>query len=228
MTRRGVLFDVDGTLVDTTYLHAVTWHEALRQHGHEITTARIHPQIGMGSDELIEHLLGSDRDKDQDSALADTHLTLYRQHWGRLVRLPGAREVLRACKSRGLVVVLASSASEPELDALRGTLDCDDAVDVATSSTDAGEGKPAPDLIQAAMTKAGLDPTDAVYVGDSVWDGAATRRAGIPFVGLLCGGSREAELRAAGAIEVWRDAQELADHLDDSIVGRRLPVPAGG
>jgi HAD superfamily hydrolase (TIGR01549 family) len=224
---RGVLFDVDGTLVDTTFLHAVTWHEALRQHGHHVPMTDIHRGIGMGSDELMEHLLGPERDKDADGALADTHLALYKQHWGRLVRLPGAQRVLRECKRRDLVVVLASSASQDELDALRSTLDCDDVVDVATSSTDAGEGKPSSDLIDAAIAKAQLRPEDVVYVGDSVWDGEATRRAGIPFVAVRCGGTCEADLREAGAIEVWRDAAELADNLDRSIASG-LPSAAPG
>jgi HAD superfamily hydrolase (TIGR01549 family) len=222
-----VLFDVDGTLVDTSYLHAVTWHEALRQHGHHIPSVEVHRAIGMGSDETIAHLLGPERDTSQDKAIADAHLTLYRQHWERLVRLPGAQRLLRACKQRGLRVVLASSASEAELDALRRALDCDDAVDVATSSTDAGEGKPSPDLLHAALDKAGLDTREVAYVGDAVWDGEATRRAGIPFVAVRCGGTPEQDLRAAGALEVWRDPADLCDHLDASLVGR-LPIGSPG
>jgi HAD superfamily hydrolase (TIGR01509 family) len=224
---RGVLFDVDGTLVDTSYLHAVCWQEALRQHGHHIPTVEVHRAIGMGSDETIEHLLGPDRDTDEDKAMADAHLTLYQQHWGRLVRLPGAQQILRACKARGLRVVLASSASEAELTALREAIDCDDAIEVATSSTDAGEGKPSPDLIQAALARAELDPEQAVYVGDAVWDGVAAGRAGVPFIAVRCGGTPEDELRAAGAVEVWRDPAELHEHLDASLLGR-LPIGAGG
>jgi phosphoglycolate phosphatase-like HAD superfamily hydrolase len=98
---------------------------------------------------------------------------------------------------------------------------------VATSSTDAGEGKPSPDLLHAALDKAGLDTREVAYVGDAVWDGEATRRAGIPFVAVRCGGTPEQDLRAAGALEVWRDPADLCDHLDASLVGR-LPIGSPG
>ena len=153
---RGVLFDVDGTLVDTTYLHAVTWGEALRQAGHDVTMATIHRAIGMGSDRLLEHLLGADRDTDQDDTLVAVHLALYKQYWGRLRPLPGAADLVHACASRGLQVVLASSANDEELAALRSALGADDAISTATSSSDASSSKPAPDILQAAMDQSGV------------------------------------------------------------------------
>jgi len=218
--RSGVLFDVDGTLVDTTYLHAVCWGESLRQHGHDVTTADIHHAIGMASGELLTALLGEDRDRDADDALKDAHLTLYRQWWGRLVPLPGAADLLRACSDRGLDVVLASSASEEELAALTSALDADDAITEATSSADADAGKPAPDILQAALEQTGLAAERVVFVGDAVWDGEAAQRAGVTFVGLTCGGTPESELRAAGAVEVWRDPAELKEHFADSALGK--------
>jgi HAD superfamily hydrolase (TIGR01509 family) len=213
--RVGVLFDVDGTLVDTTYLHTVCWAEALRQHGHRVTMADVHHAIGMGSTELLEHLLGPDRDID-DEAVKAAHLTLYQLHWGRLTPLPGAADLVRECAQRGLAVVLASSASEDELKALRETLNADDAITAATSSTDAGAGKPAPDILAAALDQSGLAAEDVVFVGDAVWDGAAAQRAGVCFVGLTCGGTPEADLRGAGAVEVWRDPAQLLEHFADS------------
>ena len=218
--RTGVLFDVDGTLVDTTYLHATCWAEALRQHGHVIPMADIHHLIGMAGDQLLDEVLGEQRDRDDDDALTDAHLTLYRQHWGRLVPLPGAAKLLHACADRGHSVVLASSASDEELQALTSTLDADDAIDVATSSSDADSGKPAPDILEAALKRSGLDPKRVVFVGDAVWDGEAAQRAGVPFIGLTCGGTPAAELRDAGAVEVWRDPAELLERLDDSAIGR--------
>ena len=213
---RGVLFDVDGTLVDTTYLHAVCWAEALRQSGHDAVTAVVHRGIGMGSDELLDHILGTGRDRDADARAVEAHLSLYKQFWGRLRPLPGARELLRACASRGLIVVLASSASAEELQELRSTLDVDDAVTAATSSSDAAAGKPNPEIVKAALEAGGLDAHSSLFVGDSVWDGHAARRAGIRFVGLTCGGSAAAELREAGAIEVWHDPAELLSRFDRS------------
>ncbi|MDT4892910.1 MAG: hypothetical protein QOE97_1945 [Pseudonocardiales bacterium] len=216
----GVLFDVDGTLVDTPYLHAVTWAEALRQNGHVVPMATVHRAIGMGSDKLLDHLLGDGRDRDGDDLLRTAHLTLYKQHWGRLDPLPGAADLARECKRRGLRVVLASSASEEELATLRSALDADDAIDTATSSADADESKPAPDLVEAALDRSGVDPERSLFVGDAVWDGQAAAKAGLRFVGLTCGGTSAAELLENHALETWRDPADLLAHFADSALGR--------
>ena len=215
---RGVLLDVDGTLVDTTYLHAVCWAEALRQGGHDVPMATIHRGIGLGSDELLSHLLGDSVEGADE--LNAAHLALYKQHWGRLRALPGARSLVERCKSAGLAVVLASSASEEELAALRSALDADDWIDVATSSSDADAGKPHPDILQAALDEAALPAAAAVFVGDAIWDGQACGKLGIPFVGVECGGTSEAELRENGAVEVWRDPADLLDHAAESVLFR--------
>jgi HAD superfamily hydrolase (TIGR01509 family) len=215
----GVLFDVDGTLVDTTYLHAVCWAEALRGAGHDVPMATVHHAIGMGSAELLDHLLGKARDHDADDDLVAAHRTLYRQYWGRLTPLPGARELLTECARRGLAVVLASSASQDELDALRATLNADDVITAATSSSDAGSGKPDPGILQAALERSGLSADKVVFLGDAVWDGASARRAGVRFIAVTCGGTPEADLREAGALEVWRDPAELLDAVDRSVLG---------
>jgi HAD superfamily hydrolase (TIGR01509 family) len=210
--------DVDGTLVDTTYLHAVCWAEALRQNGLEVPAALVHRAIGLGSDELLDHLV-PDRHRAGDDGLRAAHLALYKQYWGRLRPLPGAAGLLRACKKLGLRVVLASSASAEELTALRAALDADDAIDGATSSSDAAAGKPHPDILQSALEQGGLAAADAVLVGDAVWDGAAAKRAGVRFVALTCGGTSAPELFQAGAVEVRRDPQDLLDHLVDGAIG---------
>ena len=140
--RAGVLFDVDGTLVDTTYLHAVTWWEALRQGDHDVPMSRIHHAIGMGSDRILDALLGADRDRSADGRLTDAHAALYSTFWDRLRPLPGAADLLRACAAAGQRVVLASSASQRELVALRRALDTDEVIDVATSASDAEQSKP--------------------------------------------------------------------------------------
>jgi HAD superfamily hydrolase (TIGR01509 family) len=212
----GVLLDVDGTLVDTTYLHAVCWAEALLAEGHVVPMVEIHHAIGMGSDEILDHLLGEDRDTDGDDRLTGGHMALYRQHWGNLRPLPGAADLVRACAARGLKVVLASSASADELDALRAALDADDAIAVATSSSDADAGKPRPDVLHAALDQSGLAADRVVFVGDSVWDGAAAAKAGVTFVGVTCGGTTAPQLREAGAVEVWRDPAELLSGIEDS------------
>ncbi|HEY3714331.1 MAG TPA: HAD family hydrolase [Jatrophihabitantaceae bacterium] len=211
---RGVLFDVDGTLVDTTYIHTMCWAEALHQGGHDVPMANVHRGIGLGSGELIDHLLGADRDHSGDEQLKTVHLGLYRQYWGRLRPLPGAAELVRACAARECSVVLASSASADELAALHSALDADDAITEATSSSDAEAGKPAPDILQAALDSSGLRAEDVVFVGDAVWDGQAAGKVDIPFIGLTCGGTSAAELRDAGAVAVYPDPAELLLDLD--------------
>ena len=222
MPTRGVLFDVDGTLVDTTFLHTVCWAEAFLAEGNVVPMRDIHHSIGMGSTELLDHLLGEERDTGSDEALIAGHLALYRQHWGNLVPLPGATDLVRACAERGLKVVLASSASDLELEALRKALDADDAIAVATSSSDAGSGKPEPDILQAALDQSDLGAADAVFVGDAVWDGASAQKAGVRFVALTCGGTSAADLRDAGAVEVWRDPAHLLAEFDNSALGTLL------
>lgn len=217
---RGVLFDLDGTLVDTPYLHAVCWTEALRQSGHDVPMATVHRAIGMGGAELLDHLLGAGRDRAGDDTMDAAHLALYQQHWGRLRPLPGAVELLRWCRDRGLDTVLASSASATELAELRATLDADDAVSTATGADDAGAGKPAPDILRVALDRTGLAPERAVFVGDSVWDGQAAGRAGVAFVAVTCGGTSAAELRESGAVEVWHDPADLLAGIDGSALGK--------
>jgi HAD superfamily hydrolase (TIGR01549 family) len=215
----GVIFDVDGTLVDTTFIHTVCWADALATAGHVVPMASVHHTIGMGSSELLDYLL-PDRDTSEDEKIVTAHLALYRQYWGRLCAFDDAADLLRACARRGHKIVLASSASTDELAALKRALDADDVIDVATSSSDAESGKPDPDVLNAALDQSGLGPESVVFVGDSVWDAEAAAKAGIPFVAVACGGTPARELREAGAIETWRDPADLRAHLGDSVVDR--------
>ena len=217
----GVLFDVDGTLVDTTYLHAVTWWEALRQADHTVPMATIHHAIGMGSDRILDALLGEDRDRDADDATIAAHAALYSVYWERLRPLPGAADLLRRCKSRGLRVVLASSASEPELRALRRGLDADDVIDVATSAADAEQSKPAPDILGVALDRAGLAPDEVVLVGDAVWDVQAAARIDVPCIGVTCGGTSAEELTRAGAVAVYDNPADLLARWDEAQLSER-------
>ena len=220
--KRGVLFDVDGTLVDTTYLHAVAWWEVLRQHDRDVPMAEIHRAIGMGSDKILDHLLGTARDKGDDEEMSKAHDVLYGAWWERLRPLPGAGDLLRACAERGLTVVLASSAKGHELELLRRVIDAEDVITAATSSADAEESKPAPDILAAALEQSGLDPRHAVYVGDSVWDVKAAGRLGMPCIGVTCGGTSAAELLDAGAVETYENPAALLAALDSSAI-KSLP-----
>jgi len=211
-----VIFDVDGTLVDTNYLHAVCWWEAFRQYDQHVDMADVHRAIGMGSDKLLDHLLPDDRDRDADDDMRAAHRSLYGVFWTRLRAFDGAADLLRTCAGRGMKVVLASSASARELTALRAALDADDAITDATSSSEAGESKPAADIVELALDRAGVAPDRAVFVGDAVWDVHACRKAGVPCVAVLTGGFGAEELREAGAVAIYKGTADLLRHFGES------------
>jgi HAD superfamily hydrolase (TIGR01549 family) len=221
---RAALFDVDGTLVDTNYLHAVTWWESFRQAGYDVPMASIHHAIGMGSDKLLDALLPRHRDTGGDSQVRAAHLALYSTYLSRLRAFEGAAGLLRACAAGGLRVVLASSADEREFAALRAAIGADDAIAEAASSADVGQTKPAPDLVEVALRKAGARPEEAVFVGDTVWDVRACQQAGVPCIGLLSGGISAAELTDAGAAEVYDGPAHLLGSLPDSLLGAGVPA----
>ncbi|MGV1037662.1 MAG: HAD family hydrolase [Candidatus Nanopelagicales bacterium] len=212
-----VLFDIDGTLVDTTYLHTVAWSMAFDEQGTHVPMAQIHRAIGMGSDKLLDHLLGPDHDL-KDSDVIDAHSRRFASHHGDLKALPGARELLKACADRGLRVGLASSAGKDDLDALLAVLDSDEAITEVTGASDVDATKPDPDMLVASLEKFGLEAANVLFVGDSVWDVEAATRLDMPCIGVECGGTSSAELRKAGAVAVFRDPQDFLDHLT-AIVG---------
>ncbi|MGW2486017.1 HAD family hydrolase [Streptomyces sp. NPDC001606] len=213
---RAAVFDVDGTLVDTNHLHVVTWWEAFRQAGHDVPMHAVHRAVGLGSSDLIAHLLGDDRDKDADAELSAAHTALYGQYFDRLPALPKAGQLLRRLHGDGWTVVLATSASGAELGALRRAIGADDAIAATASADDVTEGKPAPEPVEHALELAGVPAGRAVFVGDTVWDMRAGSRAGVRCVGLLCGGIPRADLEEAGAEAVYGDPAELLERLDGS------------
>jgi HAD superfamily hydrolase (TIGR01509 family) len=206
---KAVLFDVDGTLVDTNYLHAVTWWQAFAQAGHQVPMTDIHRAVGMGSDQLLDALLPAGRDKSADDDIRAAHGTLYAPYWPHIRPFEGAADLLRACRAAGPQVILASSADPAEFAALRAALDAEDAITAATSAADVEQSKPAPDLVQVALDKAGVRAEEAIFVGDTVWDVRACQRAGVRCVALLSGGISAAELHEAGAVTVFRDPADL-------------------
>ncbi|WP_405851280.1 HAD family hydrolase [Streptomyces sp. NBC_00090] len=220
---RAALFDVDGTLTDTNHLHVTSWWEALRQSGHRIPMHAIHRAIGLPGDDLLDHLLGQDRDHDGDDRLSAAHDALYATYFDRLSALDSAAELLRALSGDGWKVVLVTSAKDRELKALRRAVDADDAITDTATSEDVEQGKPAPDPVRHALELVRVRPESAVFVGDSVWDMKAAARAGVTGVGLLCGGIPRGDLEEAGAAAVYRDPAELLARLGDSPLSR-LPT----
>jgi HAD superfamily hydrolase (TIGR01509 family) len=209
--RAGILFDVDGTLVDTNYQHVVAWWQAFRAHGHTVPMRRLHETVGQGSDRLVETILGR-----EDEDVADAHTDFYGPFMHELAPFEGAADLLRTTKQAGLVVVLATSASAKEAGHLRESLDADDVIDEVTTKDDVEESKPDPDIVQAALDKAGLGKDSALFVGDTVWDVEAAKRAGLDCVAVLSGGIAEHDLRDAGAVEIYRDVKHLLDEFDNS------------
>ncbi|MFE7629971.1 HAD family hydrolase [Kocuria sp. NPDC057446] len=222
--RRGVLFDVDGTLIDSSYLHTVAWWHAFNQAGHDVPMHRIHRLIGMGSEQLIDALLPADRDRDGDDAIGAAHGALFSVHWPGLRPTRGAAELLRRCTDAGLVVVLASSSNVTEVAAMREALGSDDLLTAVTTATDAEQSKPAPDIFAAALEAGNLRPEDAIVVGDARWDVESAWKLGLDAVCLMSGGISEGELREAGAVSVYADPQALLDDFENSPLGRLVPA----
>ncbi|OBJ51061.1 HAD family hydrolase [Mycobacterium asiaticum] len=214
-----VLFDIDGTLVDSNYLHIDAWQRAFAEVGIEVEAWRIHRSIGMDGSTLVK-ALSDDAPEDQQKRLKDLHSQYYKETANLLQPLPGARELLRRVAELGLKVVFATSAPEDELKLLRETLDSDDLVAAITSADDVDTAKPKPDIIQVALDRAEVSAERAVFLGDAIWDAEACVRAELPCIGVLSGGVSRDELGNAGAIEVFENARDLLQHLDDSAIGR--------
>jgi HAD superfamily hydrolase (TIGR01509 family) len=214
-SRPAVLFDVDGTLVDSNYLHVYAWLRAFDAEGVPADSWRIHRCIGMDGTTLVRTLAGDAGQQTLDQ-LKDRHSEFYRESTHLLAVLPGARDLLRRVADLGLQVVLATSAPEDELEMLREVLDCDDIVSEVTSSKDVDTAKPKPDIVQVALDRAGVSADEAVFVGDAVWDCEAAGRAHVPSIGVLSGGVSRGELLEAGASAVFEDAGDLLAKLDST------------
>lgn len=212
---RAAVFDVDGTLVDTNHLHVVTWWEAFRQAGHRVPMHAVHRAVGLPSTDLIAHLLGDDRDTDQDAGISAGHKALYGQYFDRLPALPEAGALLRRLHRDGWTVVLATSAGGAELSALRRAIDADEAIAAMAGADDVDEGKPAAEPVEHALELAGVPAERAVFVGDTVWDMQAGSRAGVRCVGVLCGGIPRADLEESGAGAVYADPAHLLSALGE-------------
>ena len=212
--RAGVLFDVDGTLLDTNYLHVLAWWQAFRDTGHEIAMWRLHRAIGIGSEELVQRLLGR-----PDDDVVQAHSERYAALRDQVTAFPKAADLLAGCAKLGLTVVLATSGTTEDLDWMLPAIGAPDGVVAGvTTSADVDAAKPHPDLLEAALRDHGLDRTRAVAVGDTVWDVEAAKSARLPCVALLCGGLSTAEL--SGAVAVYDDPATLLDRLGSSPVAR--------
>jgi HAD superfamily hydrolase (TIGR01509 family) len=212
--RPGVLFDLDGTLVDTNYLHTLAWSRAFVDAGTWAPMNAIHRLVGMGGDQLVPELLGHDC---PEASEARSHR--YEELKGEVRAFPAAAQLLRLAHDRGVAVVIATSSPEDELAVPLAALDAGGAIDVVTNADDVSNSKPDPEVFVEAMRRAGVDPQRALAVGDSIWDVRAARAAGIGCIGVETGGFSRHELSEDGAVFVYRDVEELYRQFRTSPLG---------
>jgi HAD superfamily hydrolase (TIGR01509 family) len=226
MTAPAVLFDIDGTLADSNYLHVHAWHRAFAEVGMDVESWRIHRHIGMDGSKLLEELVPNLPD-DVSERLSGLHSDFYQETSGLIRPVSGALRLLDAVAAAGLQVVLATSAPEGELKVLRKVLDREDILSAVTSSEDVETAKPAPGIVEVALQRAGVEPDRAVFVGDTVWDIRAAAKAKVACICFESGGIDRRLLFAEGAVAVFENPSDLLDHLDDSLIGRWAAEASG-
>jgi len=210
---RAVLLDVDGTLIDANYQHALAWYRAFRANGLVMPIWKIHRHVGMGGDQLVPALIGEEADAEKGEDIRETRKEIYQELIEEVAPLDGAHELIADLKERGRTAVLASSAPEKEIDHYLDLLEARDLADGWTTDDDVEATKPEPDLVRAALVMAGTD--EAVLVGDTPWDIESARKSGIETITVITGGYSEQELRDAGAVGVYESVQELRAHLEE-------------
>ena len=214
MAVEAALLDVDGTLIDSNYQHALAWYRAFREHGIVLPVWRIHRAIGMGGDQLVPALLGEEKDREQGDEIRDTRDSLYKKLIDEVEPFHGSHDLISDIRDRGLRVVLASSSPQDELDRYLELLDARDLADAWTTKDDVEATKPAPDLVRAALDKAGTE--SAVMIGDTRWDIEAAAKAGLETICVMTGGWSRQELLDAGAVAVFESVDELLERLDET------------
>jgi HAD superfamily hydrolase (TIGR01549 family) len=212
--RKAAILDIDGTLVDTNYQHAVAWYMAFRQHDLDLPVWRIHRHLGMGGDQFVAALAGDRFEHESGDQVRAAHDALYLASIESVAVIAGARELIVDLKDRGHPVVLASSASAHEADHYLDLLDARELVDAWTTAEDVEQTKPSPDLVKAALAK--IDCATGVMVGDTPWDVHAAKRGGVPTIAVLTGGFAAEELREAGAVNVFESINELRGKLAET------------
>jgi HAD superfamily hydrolase (TIGR01509 family) len=210
------ILDIDGTLVDTNYHHAIAWFRAFRQHGIVLPIWRIHRHIGMGGDQLIGALTDERFEEREGDSIRAAEKVLYMELIGEVEPMQGARQLLEEIKRRGHSVVLASSAKADEVEHYVELLDARTIADAWTTSADVEQTKPQPDVVNSALQKAGADAKEAVMVGDTPWDVQAAKSARVPTIAVRTGGFGQDELEDAGAAAVFESVAELLERLDET------------
>ena len=215
MVPAAAILDVDGTLIDNNYQHALAWHHALRRVGLTVPVWKLHRTVGVGGDKFVTEVAGEEAEAEHGDAAREHESEIFDGMIDDIVAVEGATEFVRELKDRGLEVVLASSGNAKDIERFIDLLGIGDLVEWTTSD-DVDASKPEPDLIEAALDKAGT--RDAVMVGDTPYDIEAARRAGIETIAVLTGGFPEEDLRKAGAAEIYESVGELREKLGESLL----------
>ncbi len=219
---RAVIFDIDGTLLDSVDLHARAWVEAFRHFGIEVEEAAARSQIGKGGDQLLPVFLSKERIEKEGKAIEAYRSDLFKSKYLSQVKpFPAVKALFERARQEGLTIALASSGKKDEVEHYQEILGIAELVDVCTTSDDADRSKPHPDIFEAAVDKIdGIDKANMIVIGDTPYDAEAAQKAGLATIGVLCGGFPEADLAAAGCIEIYKDPQDLLDGFARSQLGR--------
>jgi HAD superfamily hydrolase (TIGR01509 family) len=220
---KAVIFDIDGTLVDSVDLHARAWHAAFAHFGHQVEFSAVRSQIGKGGDQLMPMFLSKEEIARRGEEIEEYRSNLYKQQYLPRVRgFPEVQQLIERIKENGLQVALASSAKSDELQTYKQIAGIEDPIDEETSADDAAKSKPHPDIFKAALDRLGVAASEAIVVGDSPYDAQAAGKIGLRTIGVLCGGFPPADLRQAGCIAIYRDPADLLRRFDPSVLVRRV------
>lgn len=215
---KGILLDVDGTLVDSNDAHARAWVEALREGGHDVSYDKVRKAIGMGSDNLLPNTVGVEKDSEEGKKLIKRWEEIFTERYQpHLKAFPRSKELLQQMKDSGYKLVVASSAKKDQLEVLLKIAGADKIVDEETSSDDAKRSKPNPDIIEVALDKLGYPAEEAVMLGDTPYDIESAAKAGVKTIAFRCGGWQDADLK--GAIGIYDNPADLLSHFDSSPLG---------
>jgi len=208
------IFDVDGTLVDSNYQHALAWFRAFRRYDITLPLWQLHRAIGMGGDQYVKHVAGDHVESKHGDALRDAWESEFDTMIDEVRPFEGARSLLEDVKERGFRLVLASSGKSRHVETLLDLFDGKDLADAWTTSDDAENSKPAPDIVQAALDR--VDGAHGVMIGDSTWDCIAAKKLDVPTLAVRTGGFSTEELTESGAVRVYESLIELRDDLDST------------